>query len=497
MSRVLIVAGGADAEFAEEVRRTTRGLDIEIARALPAGEQRTVLLVWSAAAPATSADVPTLIELWSQGRLVIARRDDTALLLGLGDLDSVPPGAPVRETALKLLHGALAPGDGPAVAAPLPTSTPVETPPPAYAPVPGEMARSTRRWPMAVMAIVLMLVVTGGVASWMLSASPPPGIRSAGPEEATIRRDIEAAARRMQEELSQRTQSSGGDREARVLAERAAAERAAAERAAMELKAREPSPATSASPSSLPPPPRASAPPPPPPLAPPPPSSAGPADDARIVDLERQIAELKSRLEPGAVDASRATASALPGWAPWALAGVVVVLLTSLLVLVRRRRVRVAAEPVAVFVPASAARPETIPGPVLPPAAVGDALFVSYAHHDRLRVDPLVLEIEGMGRAVWIDRTGMTGGPGWAGQIARAIKGSRAVVLMASPSAYASDQVVRELYLAMGSKKIIVPIELEPADMPDELAYILAPFQRHALQSVDMRSVLSRALDAV
>jgi hypothetical protein len=60
-----------------------------------------------------------------------------------------------------------------------------------------------------------------------------------------------------------------------------------------------------------------------------------------------------------------------------------------------------------------------------------------------------------------------------------------------------TDQVVRELYLAMGSKKIIVPIELEPADLPDELAYILAPFQRHALQAGDMRSVLSRALDAV
>ena len=72
MSGVLIVAGRADADFAEEVRSTTRGLDIEIARALPAGERRTVLLVWSAAQPATVADVPTLIELWSQGRLVEA-----------------------------------------------------------------------------------------------------------------------------------------------------------------------------------------------------------------------------------------------------------------------------------------------------------------------------------------------------------------------------------------------------------------------------------------
>jgi hypothetical protein len=337
-----------------------------------------------------------------------------------------------------------------------------------------------------VAAAVVALLVAGGLMSWLQQGSQRPDVKSAGAEEATIRRDIEAAARRMQEELSQRERSSSEQREARVMAERAAAERAAAERAAMERNAREPSPPSAAIPSS----------PPLPPSALTPPSSAGPTEDARIVDLERQIAELKSRLESGAADGPRAP-SALPAWVPWAAGAGVAAVLASLLALARRRRPGEDPAPVAVFVPAPTAEPETIPAPVPPPATVGDALFVSYAHRDRLRVDPLVLEIEGMGRAVWIDRTGMTGGPGWAGQIARAIRGSRAVVLMASPSAYASDQVVRELYLAMGSKKVIVPIELEPADMPDELAYILAPFQRHALQSADMRSVLSRALDAV
>ncbi len=483
MSKALIVAGLTDADFAEEVRRTTRGLDIEIVRSLPTGEQRTVLLVWSAAAPATAADVPTLIELWSQGRLVIARRDDTALPLGLGDLDTVPAGAPARETALKLLHAALAPGEGAPVAVPpAPVEPPPpgdEPPPPAYEPAPAAMAHSKRRWPMAVAAAVLVLVAAGGVASWLQQASQVPDVKSAAPEEAAMRRDIEAAARRMQEELSQRERSSSGEGEKRAAAERAAAER----------NAREPSPPTAVAPS-LPPP---SALPPP---SPPPPSAAAPTDDTRIVDLERQIAELKSRLESGAADGSRTKASEMPVWAPWAAGAGVVALAAILLVLIRRRQPRAIAEPVAVFVAAPAVEPAVIPAPVLPPAAVSDSLFVSYAHHDRLRVDPLVLEIEGMGRAVWIDRTGMTGGPGWAGQIARAIKGSRAVVLMASPSAYASDQVVRELYLAMGSKKIIVPIELEPADLPDELAYILAPFQRHALAG-DPRAMLMRALNNV
>ncbi|MDP1753695.1 MAG: hypothetical protein Q8L22_29965 [Reyranella sp.] len=168
MSRVLIVAGPADADFAEEVRRTTRGLDIEIAQSLPVAEQRAVLLVWSAVAPATAADIPTLIDLWSRGRLVIARRDDTALPLGLGDLDTLPAGAPVRETAFKLLHAALAPGEGAAVAAPPPPPPPLpESLTPVFEAAPAAMAPSARRWPMAVAVAVLVLAAAGGAALWL------------------------------------------------------------------------------------------------------------------------------------------------------------------------------------------------------------------------------------------------------------------------------------------------------------------------------------------
>jgi hypothetical protein len=132
-----------------------------------------------------------------------------------------------------------------------------------------------------------------------------------------------------------------------------------------------------------------------------------------------------------------------------------------------------------------------------PPAADATMLFVSYSHKDRPRVEPIVSAIEGMGRRVWMDRTDITGQTGWAGQIVRAIRECRAVVLMASPNSYGSDQVVRELYLAMNHKKTIVPIEIEPADMPDELQYILAPFQHHRLSGGETRDVLGRALAAV
>jgi hypothetical protein len=158
MSGVLIVADVVDAGFAEEVRKTTRGLDIEISGSLPAGEQRAVLLVWSAAQPATAADVPTLIDLWSRGRLVIARRDDTPLLPGLGDLETVPAGALARETAFKLLHATLAPGDAAAIPKAMPLPAPMVTSLP-----PSPSARKSRAaaW-IGAIAIVLLLAAGAG-----------------------------------------------------------------------------------------------------------------------------------------------------------------------------------------------------------------------------------------------------------------------------------------------------------------------------------------------
>lgn len=161
MSGVLIVAGRADADFAEEVRRTTRGLDIEIARSLPAGEQRTVLLVWSAARPATAADMPTLLELRARGRLVVARRDETPLLQGLGDLEIAPAAAPARETAFKLLQATLAPGDAVTIPRAMPEPAPMVTPLP-----PPPRARKSRAaaW---VGAIVLVLLLAAGAGTFL------------------------------------------------------------------------------------------------------------------------------------------------------------------------------------------------------------------------------------------------------------------------------------------------------------------------------------------
>lgn len=258
---------------------------------------------------------------------------------------------------------------------------------------------------------------------------------------------------------------------------------AQAERARQEAGAR-PTPAT-------PPPPLPSSPPPSSPLpsSPLPGSSGGErAADIRIAELERQLAEARAgQLRPSAPQA----ASPEPEirftlLLAAALVAVLIAVAGLAWLVARRRRKPLVSTLRSAAAPAPPARAEG-----------GQPLFISYAHLDRVRVDPVVVEIEALGRAIWIDRKGMTGEPGWAGQIVRAIRGSRAVVLMGSSNAYASDQVVRELYLAMSAKKAIIAIEIEAADLPDEFAYILAPYQRHQMNDQDIRLVLSRALVSV
>ena len=105
MNRILIVTAAADERFATEVRDALVSCDVEIASTIQVGEQTQVLLVWSAASRIGPGVVPTLVERWSAGRLTIARRDDTSLPLGLGDLDALPADMQASQIASRLMAG--------------------------------------------------------------------------------------------------------------------------------------------------------------------------------------------------------------------------------------------------------------------------------------------------------------------------------------------------------------------------------------------------------
>jgi TIR domain len=128
------------------------------------------------------------------------------------------------------------------------------------------------------------------------------------------------------------------------------------------------------------------------------------------------------------------------------------------------------------------------------------AVFVSYSHADNAAVEPVVKAARDNGREVWIDKSGIQTGDGWAGEIVRAIRSAHGLMVMCSKHAFESDHVKRELYLADRYKKPMAPIFIEDAKPPEDFEYFFAGLQWLELYKVpedQRRDAIGRALSAV
>ena len=76
-----------------------------------------------------------------------------------------------------------------------------------------------------------------------------------------------------------------------------------------------------------------------------------------------------------------------------------------------------------------------------------------------------------------MDRTGIAGGASYGREIVTAIRGSTVLLLCCSAAAFASRNVRQEVALAWKHERPILPLLLEPVDVPDELAYWLEAAQ--------------------
>ena len=143
------------------------------------------------------------------------------------------------------------------------------------------------------------------------------------------------------------------------------------------------------------------------------------------------------------------------------------------------------------------AAPPPAPAAAPAPQPVATAVFISYAHADSGAVEPVVRIVKSTGREVWIDKGGIQAGEGWAGEIVRAIKGAKSVVVMCSPHAFESDHIKREVYLADRYKKPMLPVFLEAAKMPEDFEYFFAGVQwleLFRLSEADKPAAITKAL---
>jgi hypothetical protein len=118
-------------------------------------------------------------------------------------------------------------------------------------------------------------------------------------------------------------------------------------------------------------------------------------------------------------------------------------------------------------------------------------IFVSYSRKDTKIVDQLISELDAAGYEVWIDRAGIRSGEQWRQQIVTAIDSADVFLLILSPNSIKSDNVRRELDLAEGVKKRVLPIVVKPIkSIPKELRYQLV-----GLQWLDLSDNFEAGLD--
>lgn len=102
---------------------------------------------------------------------------------------------------------------------------------------------------------------------------------------------------------------------------------------------------------------------------------------------------------------------------------------------------------------------------------------ISYSSKDRDRILQMAEQLRGAGVSVWIDQGGIDAAALWTAEIVKAIDGCRVLLLALSAAAAESPNVVKEVSLALDRKKHILPVNLEPVEVPVALRYPLAGIQ--------------------
>ncbi|MEP7236014.1 MAG: TIR domain-containing protein, partial [Ignavibacteriota bacterium] len=112
-------------------------------------------------------------------------------------------------------------------------------------------------------------------------------------------------------------------------------------------------------------------------------------------------------------------------------------------------------------------------------------IFISYSSKDREKAEQLTELLASAGLSVWIDQSGIEAATSWSKEIVQAINNCKAFLILLSPDSIVSENVIKEVSLAAERKKKILPLDLEPVTLPDDLAYHLAGIQRSPMTNID------------
>jgi adenylate cyclase len=112
-------------------------------------------------------------------------------------------------------------------------------------------------------------------------------------------------------------------------------------------------------------------------------------------------------------------------------------------------------------------------------------IFISYSSKDRAQADQLIELLSSAGLSVWIDQSGIEAAASWSESIVDAIDSCKAFIVMLSTASIQSPNVVKEVSLASEKRKKILPLDLEPVELPKNMQYALAGIQRTSMTNID------------
>ena len=124
-------------------------------------------------------------------------------------------------------------------------------------------------------------------------------------------------------------------------------------------------------------------------------------------------------------------------------------------------------------------------------------VFISYSRHDIEFVDRLAKDLSSGGFEVFIDREAIKGGDLWRQQIVEGIENSKVFLIVLSPDSVASDNVRKELDLAAGSGRRILPVSYRAVRLPDPFRYQLAGYPTIKIENENYSEGFRTLLEAV
>jgi hypothetical protein len=122
-------------------------------------------------------------------------------------------------------------------------------------------------------------------------------------------------------------------------------------------------------------------------------------------------------------------------------------------------------------------------------------VFISHSSNDKPMADAICATLEQNGVRCWIAPRDIVPGANWSESIIQAIDGSRAFVLIFSHFANTSEQIKREVALAVNRSLPVIPYRIENIAPNDSLEYFIStphwldafspPVERHAQYLAD------------